>query len=104
MNFKYLNILAKLYTHAYTHKTIPLSLYIYIEREFIHIIGLPGGSGVKDPPTNVRDTRDLGLIPGSERFPGEGNSYPFQYSCLKNSTDQGAWWVIVHGVAIQTRQ
>ena len=39
--------------------------------------------------------RDLGLIPGSERFPGEGNGKPL----LGNPTDRGAWWVIVHSVA-----
>ena len=42
---------------------------------------------------------DLGLIPGSGRSPGEGNSNPLQYSCLEKSTDGGAWWAIVHGVA-----
>ena len=26
---------------------------------------------------------DAGLIPGLERLPGEGNGYPFQYSCWK---------------------
>ena len=31
-------------------------------------------------------------------IPGEGNDYPLQYSCLKNSTDGGAWWATVHGV------
>ena len=30
--------------------------------------------------------------------PGEGNGNPFQYSCLKNSMDRGAWWATVHGV------
>ena len=25
--------------------------------------------------------------------------YPLQYFCLKNPTDRGAWWVIVHGVS-----
>ena len=34
---------------------------------------------------------DLGSIPGSGRSPGEGNAYPFQYSCLENSMDRGAW-------------
>ena len=34
------------------------------------------------------------LIPGSGRFPGEGNDNPLQYSCLENSTDRGAWWAI----------
>ena len=30
---------------------------------------------------------------------GEGNGNPFQYSCLENSMDWGAWWATVHGVA-----
>ena len=30
---------------------------------------------------------------------GKGNSNPFQYSCLKNPMDGGAWWAAVHGVA-----
>ena len=30
---------------------------------------------------------------------GEGNGNLFQYSCLKNSMDRGAWWAAVHGVA-----
>ena len=38
---------------------------------------------------------DPGLIPGSGRFPGEGNGYPLQYSWL----DRGAWRATVHGVA-----
>ena len=33
-----------------------------------------------------------------------GNSNPFQYSCLENPMDRGAWWATVHGVAkSQTR-
>ena len=42
---------------------------------------------------------DLGLIPGSGRFPGEGHGYLLQYSCLENPMDRGAWWATVHGVA-----
>ena len=41
---------------------------------------------------------DLGSIPGSRRSPGEGNGNLLQYSCLENSVDKGAWWVIVHRV------
>ena len=41
---------------------------------------------------------DVGLIPGSGRSHGEGNSNPLQYSYLKNPTDKGAWWPRVHGV------
>ena len=35
---------------------------------------------------------------GQEDPPGEGNGYPIQYSCLKNSMDRGACWAAVHGV------
>ena len=35
--------------------------------------GLPGGSVVKNPPA---DAGDVGLTPGSERSPGEGNGNP----------------------------
>ena len=42
---------------------------------------------------------DAGLIPGSGRFPGEGNGNPLQYSCLENPMDREAWLAIVHEVA-----
>ena len=56
---------------------------------------------VKNPPANTGDLkeRDLGLIPGSERSPGEGNGNPLQYSCLENSMGRGPWWATVHRVA-----
>ena len=53
---------------------------------------------VKNPPANAGNIRDMGLIPGLGRFPGGGNGNPFQYSCLKNPMDRGAWSVMVHGV------
>jgi len=42
--------------------------------------------------------RDLGSIPGSGRFPGEGNGKPLQYSCLSNPMDRGVWWATVYGI------
>ena len=42
---------------------------------------------------------DLGLIPGWEGFPEDGNGNTLQYSCLENSLDRGAWRATVHGVA-----
>ena len=54
---------------------------------------------VKNLLANAGDIRDVGSIPGSGRSPGEGNGNPLQYSCLENSTDRGAWWATVHGVA-----
>ena len=35
---------------------------------------------------------------GWEDSPGEGNGNSFQYSCLENPLDGGAWWATVHGV------
>ena len=32
-------------------------------------------------------------------FSGEGNGSPFQYSCLENPMDRGAWKAAVHRVA-----
>ena len=57
--------------------------------------GFPGGSVVKNLPTNAGD---MGSIPGSGKFPGEGNGNPLQYSCLENPIDREAWWATVHGV------
>ena len=45
---------------------------------------------VKNPPANAGDA---GSIPESEKFPGEGNSNPLQYSCLENPMNRGAWRV-----------
>ena len=53
---------------------------------------------VKNLPTSTGDIRDVGLIPGWGRSPGEGHGNLLQYSCLKNPMDRGAWWAIVHGV------
>ena len=34
---------------------------------------------------------DSSSIPGSGRSPGEGHGNAFQYSCLENPKDRGAW-------------
>ena len=52
---------------------------------------------VKNPPANAGNKRDVGLIPGSGRSPGEGNGNPLQYSCLENPMDREAWRATVHG-------
>ena len=44
----------------------------------------PGGS---DGKASAYNAGDPGLIPGSERSPGEGNGNPLQYSCLENPMD-----------------
>ena len=61
-------------------------------------MGFLGGRVVKNLPAFTGDLGDKGSLPGSGRFPGVGNGNPFQYSCLENSLDRGAWWATVHGV------
>ena len=39
----------------------------------------------------LKQETDTGLVPVSGRSPGEGNSKPFQYSCLEYSMDRGPW-------------
>ena len=57
----------------------------------------PRDASGKDPPVNVGDVRDLGLIPGSGRPPEREQGNPLQYSCLEDPTDRGAWRATVHG-------
>ena len=40
----------------------------------------------------------MGSVPGSGRFPAEGNGDSLQYPYLGNLTDRGTWWATVHGV------
>ena len=61
------------------------------------MMGFPGGTVVKNPPASGGDTGDMGLIPGSGRFPGGGNGYPLQHSCLESSMNKG--WATVHWFA-----
>ena len=57
-----------------------------------------GDSMVKNPPANLGDTRDTGLIPGMGRFSGGGNGNPLQYSCCDHPMDSVAWWAIAHRI------
>ena len=58
---------------------------------------LPRWRSGKESACQGRDTRDVGLIPGCGRSPGEGHGNRLQYSCLENPMDRGAWWATVHG-------
>ena len=58
--------------------------------------GFPGDAVVNNLPTNAGD---VGSIPGSGRSLGAGNYNPFQYSCLENPMDRGAWQAVVYRVA-----
>ena len=45
---------------------------------------------VKNPPANAEDIRDVGSIPGLDRYSGGGHSNLLQYSCQENPIDRGA--------------
>ena len=82
--------LALLYTNnekseRESKESIPLT----IATKRIKYLGInPPGSEVKASTYNVGD---LGLIPGSGRYPEEGNGNPLWYSCLENHMEGGAW-------------
>ena len=65
----------------------------------VTLLGFPAGSDCKESACHAGD---LGLIPGSGRYPGEGNGYPLLYSGLENFVDRGTWRAIVHG-AVKSR-
>ena len=64
----------------------------------------PHGLVGNESACNAGDTGDMGPIPGSRRFPGEGNGSPLSYSYLENPTDKGASWTTVHGVMSNTTE
>ena len=76
-------------TDAHTFSLYPINGFRGKKKE------IAGSSDGKELAYNAGD---LGLIPGSGRFPGEGNGNPLQCSCLGNPMDRGAWWAAVHGV------
>jgi len=61
-----------------------------------YYLGFPGGSDRKEYACSAGDQGSISRLGPS---PEEGNGYPLQYSCLKNSMDTGAWRATVHGVA-----
>ena len=54
---------------------------------------------VRNLSADARNAKDIGLIPGSGRFPGGGNDNPLQYSYWDNPMDREAWQVTANGAA-----
>ena len=83
-------------------KILVIVLYITL----ILYRGFPHGSLVKNPPANAGDA---GLIPGSGKFPGEGNDNPLWYSgqihswyfSMGNPMEKGTWRAIVGSRSIR---
>ena len=68
-----------------------------VEVKCTEVGGSPGGTLVRNLSANAGDSRDAGLIPGLERFPGVGNGSSILN--LEHPMDRGAWEATVHGVA-----
>ena len=71
---------------------IQLLLYIQIRASQVALV-------VKNLPTNAGDLRNIGSIPGSGRYPGEGHGNPLQYSCRENPMLRGVCQATAEGVA-----
>ena len=64
--------------------------------EVLYFKGFPDGASGKELPTNARDLREMGSIPGLGWSPGAGHGSPLQYPCLENPMDRGAWQATIH--------
>ena len=63
-----------------------ISRSIHVAAKWHSVVGLLGGSVVKNLPANAGD---MDLIPGPGRSPGKENGNSLQYSCLENPMDPG---------------
>ena len=66
-----------------------------------------GGTSGKEPTCPCRRCKRWGFDPGSGRSPRVGRGNLFQYSCLENPMDRGAWQTTVQRVSksrIQLKQ
>ena len=61
-------------------------------------VGFPGGASGKEPACQCRRHKRLRFDPWIGKVSGGGNGNPFQYSCLENPMERGAWWTTVHRV------
>ena len=73
------------YNSLYTMNTMSTIQFIHCMNtmKVLHVL--------KKKKESACSTGDLGLIPGSRRFLGEGNDYPLWYSCPENVKDRGVW-------------
>ena len=71
--------------HSHTFSSF---MPFFIQVVIFHLSYFPEGSHSKESGCNAGDPS---LVPESGRFPGEGDGYPLQYSCLENPMNRGAW-------------
>ena len=83
-------------TNKQTKKAVSNTEIVFSKEQ----LGFPGGASGKEPTCQCRGHKrcrfEMGLIPGSRRYPEGGHGNPLQYSCPKNPMDRRAWWATVH--------
>ena len=82
-----------LLTHGWYSHSADINTYLF--KQSVSPVGFPRSSVGKESAYSVGD---LGSTHGLGIFPGEGNGNPFQYSCVENVMDTGAWQATVCGV------
>ena len=82
-------------THTHTHRHTHTHTHTHTHRRMASQVELV----LKNLPANAGNIRDMGLILGLERSPGEGNGNPVQDSSLENPMDRGTWQATVYRVA-----
>ena len=75
------------------------SLFLLKQKEYSQLILITDCLQWLSGKESACQCRRRSSVPGSGRFPGEGNDNPPQYSCLGNPMDRGDWRATVHGVA-----
>ena len=73
-----------------------VSLFSYRDND--NPSGFLGGTSGKEPVCQCRRCKRSGFDPWVWKIPWRRDGNLFQYSCLKNPMDRGAWRVTVHGV------
>jgi len=82
--------------YVFVNPSLPIYHTTMYKIDNKNLQGFPGGS---DGEESACSSGDPGLIPSLQRYPGEGNDNPLQYSYLENSMDRGAWQAIVQRVS-----
>ena len=77
MTSKYKNLLIKIICAVTKYAALCSNNIFHLVEDGASQVAL----GVKNPPTNAGDTRDMGSIPGLGRYPREGHGNPLQYPC-----------------------
>ena len=81
-----------------SHIVFLIFFFHLLVQPYHHLWGFPGGASGKELACQCRAHERHGFDPGARKIPWRRECNPFQYSCLENPMDRGAWWARVHRV------